>query len=198
MKKIVLCSLGRCGSTLLFDRIVTEKKSFVRDLNNIRGIRESCVLKTHDYFPKFWDTDFKFLFMVGNVYDIVASSYMKILSGEEGPNHFLNFKVDPNRDNQLKILDEDVLKLEKHFDSWLDAYNNKNCDMMILKYETMWDYINEVNEFLTTDVDLPPIRDRNTGMFNINDEDRQNRIYKTYDPLQDKINNLEDIQINNE
>jgi hypothetical protein len=196
MRKIVLCSLGRCGSTLLFDRIDAERKTFIVDLSNLRGISHSCVIKTHDYFPKFWDTDFKFLFMVGDIYDIVASSYAKILSGVEGSQHFMNFKSDHTRDNQLKILDRDVLNLEKHFDSWYDAYHNKNCEMMILKYEKLWDNIELVNNFLHTDVQLPERRDRKTGVFQLN-EDQKDRIHKTYGSLNNKIvNNLKDIQIN--
>lgn len=125
-------------------------------------------------------------YLFGDPYEIVKTSYRKIIHKEEKHHHFKNFQVDTDYTYQLKILEEDVLGLEKQFDSW---YNKKlNYPVMVLNYKYMWDYIDDIIKFVGTNFTLPPKRNRKP--VTVTDE-QEDRIKQTYRSLKEKIDKAE-------
>lgn len=186
---MIISSLGRCGSTLLFENL--DKFVFKSFLRDIKYTPNEAIIKTHDYPPNNLPYYCKCIFLFGNPYDIVTTSYKKIITQEEGEQHFLNFHVDSSKEYQEQILNKDVLQLEKLFDAW---YQKQNYPLLTLRYETMWDHIDDIRKYVDDSTfDLPPKRERK--VYKECENMDVESMKQTYLSLYNKIQNAEDFKI---
>lgn len=181
--KILISSLGRCGSTMLYNRIPLSPKRFKVSGDNLK----EGLTKSHCYAPN--QLDGKAIFLFGNIFDIVKTSYNKIITKVERGVHFQNFQVKTDYEYQLKILTKDVLKLEEHFDSW---YKQHDFPCLTMDYNYIWDYKEQIEDFIGMHLTLPDKRKRKS--INISDND-QELIYNTYKEFQNKIDDSEKFKI---
>jgi hypothetical protein len=94
--------------------------------------------------------------------------------------------------NFENIIQEDQLKLEQHMDTWLDE---DRIPIAFIKYEAMWEYQDEISEFLGFNITLPPFRKRKAKRKN--NKSLLSRLEKTYTPLRKKLANLGSFYIRN-
>lgn len=172
---ILISSLGRCGSTMLYNAIQCSHKRFSL---NVTQLLEG-VTKSHCYAPE--NINGRAIFLIGDPYDIVKTSYRKIIKKEEKNKHFQNFQVPTDYDYQLKILEQDVLRLENHFDSW---YTIHNYPCLVFNYEYMWEYHEMLEDYTQHKIVLPKKRNRKPVEITSQQEEL---IHHTYHSLKQKI-----------
>lgn len=185
---IIVAGLGRCGTTLVFDSLSQIYKScgFLIDIPN-KFLRGNAVYKTHSYPNNIQNKNSLLIFMYGNPYDIVKSVHCT--KGLNKHMHYKHLKSKFNNVTRWKF--EDTLNLEKLFDTWVDfVESGKNInDVLFIRYESLYENINKLNDILNLSLNLPPWRER---MFSgVDDLD----INKTYKNLYDKITNSPDIKL---
>lgn len=197
---VIVASLGRCGSTWLFNSIRKSLKQESLDKDSLllrnfsNPLQEGICYKTHKMPPDNECVESsKILFTFGEPTDIIASLKLSF-GGLALKTHFENFGVPYDK---MPLLEkEDVLELEKMFDLYYGA-ERKDYDLMCLKYDTMHLYEKEISDFL--DVEIKLIREsRRTSLYLDKAEkfgiDIQN-IRKTYGSLSDKVMFADDYRI---
>ena len=101
-----------------------------------------------------------------------------------------HLKVDDSWVGTQRWIHEDVLGLEKHFDNWTTQTINP---VMLISYETMWDTVPQVCEFLGLSTEaislFPAKRDRKFD-WNKLPEKIKKPLIKTYGNLIDKVENF--------
>lgn len=185
---IVVAGLGRCGTTMLFNAI-RQKNEFVRDLANLNNpdFEQFQAIKTHDFAPDQLPPHTKCIYLFGNPIEIVLSAHGEKVNHDE---HYLNLHSSPSKKN--KFAWEDTLGLETNFDTWMQP---QKYPLLTLRYETIWQNIGLINEFIGFQIGLPEQIERQT---NINKPIHSHHIHtikKTYAPLEQKINQAPDAKI---
>lgn len=199
----VVASLGRCGSQLMTVALhnhlwgfqehekpfLKKTRPFIREYPNV--FKNGVVHKTHLY-PTQYPDNCKVIFTFGNPLDIILSVVRKSKTeGYWGPAHFKN--LDANWEEFGDIFIRDVLKLENMFDSF---YKPQTCDIMCLRYETMWKNEDKISEFLGFNFRLPERKTRESINLRQSLTDEQLNIFNSgYSSLIEKINNAEDCKI---
>jgi len=209
-KSVVICSLGRCGSTLLYRSVLKtghykkrfirkgKRKGFIRNINDLNSVNiDGCCFKSHDFAPEHLPEGMKVIFLFGNPLHIIVSiknNENRLGRGTWIKRHFLNLNSDFSKYPQM--FKKDVLNLEKNFDSY-------NCmhsyDILSVRYETMWNYQDEIGEFVGADnLDLGEFKERDS-VNALNDmlEEDVKMINETYYSLSDKVKNVPDIKLYN-
>ncbi|MFW6219244.1 MAG: hypothetical protein ACOC33_00120 [bacterium] len=197
---IIQASLGRCGSTLLTNHIRKSKGISQTFIPRIGGkvLKENTIIKTHDFAPegfKLTSHDIKCIYLFADPYEIVLSNYDKYLDGKKrnktnGLNtHFYHLNGDYNKVDLM--LKEDVMNLEKNFDSW---YKKNSYPVLTIRYKKMWDNIDKINEYLGTSIVLPEYKKRK-DYWKLLSENEINVFKETYRKLYEKIENAEDIKL---
>ena len=207
-KNVVICSLGRCGSTHLYRSVLKtghykkrlirkgKRKGFIRNINDLNSIDvDECCFKSHDFAPEYLPEGTKVVFLFGNPRHIIVS--IKNNENRLGRNtwikrHFLNLNSDFSKYPQM--LEKDVLNLEKNFDSYNSTHN---YDILSVRYETMWNYQDEIGEFVGVDnLDLGKLKERDSvSALNDMSEEDVKMINKTYSSLISKIEQAPDINL---
>jgi len=204
---IIVSSMGRSGSTLLFQEIMKSLAKERFPYLPLRLARLLChgtmwfpgnvlfkgfVHKTHvpvNDFPR--DTNTKIIYVfckpsdsVLSVISIKSKNGMRWIS-----EHFHNLKVKGNFDD---LAYKDVLKLEDHLVGWLSRKSN---NLLIVRYEKIWEYKSEIEEFLNLKIDLPKFKLRR----NLSNEAESLKeiCKKNYADLDKKIENFSDFSILN-
>lgn len=140
----VVNSYGRSGSTVL-----AESLGDVLWITDLRQMPEG-IYKTHDY-PS--DVDAKIVYTFANPLDVIASVIK--MSRKK---HWLNLHCQHMRVPYFDISDiyrEDKLHLEDHLNAWLGVEG-----VCFARYEAMWDYQQELSDYLGVQVSLPAYRPR--------------------------------------
>jgi len=185
---IVVAGMGRCGTTLVFDAI-RKKNEFVRDLQNLNNpdfIRLN-VIKTHDFPPTTLPPNTKCIYMFGNPYHIVFSSHGPKVNHHE---HYLNMHSEPS--SRFKFTWEDTLQLQKNFTLW---HQPQPFPLLTLRYETLWQNIHVLNEFLGFEVQLPKQKPRETHFENPQLANQMWEVRRTYEPLHNIIEQAPNAKI---
>jgi len=198
----VIAGLGRCGTDLIFDATRTAVHNAYGNAHggfkrciSIKGDQPSSqlcshrpgyVYKTHDY-PQGVESHIngKFIFMFGDPIDLVLSAQHKTNTEE----HYLNLRVDPRRANTKDYLTEDTMRLEDMFNDWCKL---RTPNVLRVRYETMWENLDKINDFLGIEIELPPKRARTTSRVDYPVEDII-KMEKTYHNLIILINESPDI-----
>jgi hypothetical protein len=157
MKFTIISGLGRCGTTLLhqaiYDCSIIKKTEFVVDLQGY-NFSDECLYKTHDFAPDFLPGHPKVIFMFGNPRNTVSSFH----SFDDTINIYN--RLHANHSDSCKYYLKDTLRLEALFDSW---YKPQTFDLMTIRYETMHEYMFEIQNFLDTNFDIPAKKSRGTN-----------------------------------
>jgi hypothetical protein len=198
---VIVNSYGRSGSTVLMRSIVKcaneAKNKKIQELAfksisqtawdlNGKQLRNGMVYKTHDYPPdETFNNEVKMLYTFADPVDVVLS--LLRLYDERGEKwmkqHYDHLKA--NYGNFKNIIKEDQLRLESHLDSWLQE---SRFPIAFVKYEEMWEYQDEISEFLGFSVSLPPFRERKANKQN--NLELISQLKQTYKPVRNKINDL--------
>ena len=204
---ILVSSMGRAGSTLLFQEIM---KSLAKEryphlpLSLARLLCHGAmwfpgnvlfkgfVHKTHVpeyYFPK--DTNTKIIYVFCKPSDSVLSVINTKSRRGLGwiSEHFQNLKV---KGNYKDLAYRDVLMLEDHLMGWL---SRKSKNLLIIRYEKIWEYKSEIEEFLNLKINLPKFKLRRQLS---NEADSLRGICKkNYASLEKKVEKFSDFSIFN-
>lgn len=158
MDSIVVASLGRSGSTVLYRALVRKmRQGTYRDTLDMKEYESGTVYKTHDLAPSKLPKNVGVIFTYTHPHDIVRS----VLNREQDKGtrwvrkHFEHLKADFS--NYKRILEFDALNLEQNFESW---YKSHDYPVMCIKYEAMWDNIKAIRKFTGLNVELPAFKPR--------------------------------------
>jgi len=187
MKKIpiIISSMGRSGSTLLFDVLKNYRSNneFII-LHDKLNLKNNFLYKTHSFsedMPK--NCNCKVLYLFSNPYNVVISAH----KNTNLKMHYKHMNGFWGMRNQWHIFDS--LRLEDNFDSW---YKKQNFELLTIKYECLYENINIIEDFIGEKLIFPEIKKRKTNWKN---HEFKNDIEKTYGNLFKKINNANNIKI---
>ena len=197
---IIVASMGRSGSTLVYDAV---RHSFAErwskplsgvvarimsdaawDLRHIT-FRNGVVYKTHGLAHELPAcSNAKVIFLFGPASD----SALSVLAcrekyGEEWiADHLEHLRA--NGDFE-EIGEKDVLRFADQLDSWMGNHDSKR---LILHYDAIWDHQELISEFCGFPVNLPARRPR-SGVTNA-DEATRKKFEATYSELDQRIESL--------
>ena len=205
---IVINSYGRSGSTVLTKSIIEslskEKKlnvkNFIsRSISDVawslreKELKNGMVYKTHDYPPEQKiNCRAKFIYIYANPVDVVLSllRLFDALGEEWMKEHYEHLNA--MYGDFEKIIYEDQLGLERHFDAW---FGETRFQIALVKYEKLWYYQNELSKFLGLSIQLPKFKERKTKDYK--DSNIAKTIKQSYQSLIEKVNKLDGLIIKN-
>jgi len=184
---IIVAGMGRCGTTLLYNTI-RDHNEFIVNLNSLDNMIKYNCIKTHSLAPPIL-TDAKVVYLFGDPLDIVLSSHDSTKVNIKKHYEHLNCNNDFTESIMPNFILHDTLNLELNFDSW---YCPHNYPVLTIRYETMWDNLDMLYNFLGTKISLPPKQKRtvrNTSYW------ENKKLHNTYTALIEKIYNADDVKI---
>lgn len=195
---VLLASMGRSGSTVLFesavstmhegrDRFFSTRRSlsqdFVWTLKNAR-FETGKVYKTHDFPDHLEAPDhLKVIYVFGDPLDIVRS----VLSCEEKrgiawiEEHFLHLKA--AFEDYAHIFDKDVLRMGDQIDAWLRPQKFR---LLTVKYDAIWEHEQGIADFLELPIKLPVRQPRESSDVTISAE-QMRKFEATYSEQIERI-----------
>ena len=198
--------MGRSGSTLIWKalcetliqhRVVAGSSIFTRRLVsdqawrlNDRTLFNGVCYKTHAHASELPNNnDAKVVFVFGSALDAALSIYScKQRYGEEWIDlHFQHLSAVGSFE---EMFDKDVLRFRKQVDGWI---NKTGTQRLILRYDSIWDYQDQLSEFVGLKVDIPERRQRNSRA--LLDPILNERLERTYRDLDLYLASLPDFQI---
>lgn len=203
---IVIASMGRSGSTLVFDsaseglakirfpflknseiskRLVTD---FLWDPYS-KSVRNGIVYKTHALGNEIpYQSKAKFIFVFGKASDAALSV---ISCQERYGNSWIERHLQHLRAKGKfeEIPYKDVLGFDDQIESWKAR---SDLDRLFINYEALWDHQDEISDFCGFPFYLPERKER-SGNFNHNN-DLVKQIRTTYHELDVKIAEMPNIQ----
>lgn len=190
---IIIAGLGRCGTTLVFNSIITNHfylgHNGVIQIQNYSGVfSKDYVYKTHDYPAVSTLENAKIVFMFGNPYNTILSTHYHINMFGVLHHRHLGSKMYKTNDD---IFYNDTLDLGRLFDSW---YKPQNFDFLSVRYESLYDKntIENLSDYLGFNLKLFPYKPRSTDW---NIHPMKEELIKTYGDLYDKIEKAEDVKL---
>lgn len=171
----VVGSLGRAGSTVLTESIASamaDSRPWRRIVpNSFRDkliepawalrdteIKAGAVYKTHDYpvvldLPRYA----RLIYTFADPVDIVRSvlEQRSIRGDQWARSHFQHMKAPQFSPNDIS--ERDTLGLEAHFDAWV---NQRHLPAMLVRYESLWENIDQVSNYLGLKIRLPEFKAR--------------------------------------
>jgi hypothetical protein len=203
---IIVNSYGRSGSTMLTRSIVesiarkntTLKQVLFKsipqpawDLDEVK-IRPGFVYKTHDYPPKnSFNCNVRVIYIFADPVDVILS--LLRLYKEKGEawmrEHYEHLKAPYTDFNN--IIYEDQLRLENHFDAWLQE---KRFPVAFIRYEELWNHQKEISAFLEVPIQLPSYKERNSKKFT--EPTMVEKVKITYSSLREKVFNQKSFFVN--
>lgn len=174
---IIVASMGRAGSTLVFDSVINAKadqyptffrpfyKRLITDFSwCLEGFKFSkgAVYKTHDFPPVDGAIkDCKVIYVYGPATEAVISVFgCEAKFGSQWVNRHLEHLN--ASESFASIYDSDVLRIEEQIKRW------GRCDtanIFFLYYSDIWDELGQLQNFLGFDIQLPPRRERQSATF---------------------------------
>ena len=202
---IFVASIGRSGSTLMYRAISKSlaKKRFgflPSSLgaklagggmwSNYKKLFNGVVYKTH-LMPKDLQkhNKAKIIFLFSTPSDVILSviSNKFRLGNDWILKHFKHLKVE----GEFKDLSsKDILKIEEQIESW---QSNKGLHRIILRYEKIWDYQSEIEDFLNLKLKLPKREKRREIFPNANLQ--REACIKSFNNLDKKVSKMSDFEI---
>lgn len=176
--KVIVAGIPRCGTTYLWRCLSGH------DAIDIAHSYSGTVIKTHSYAPLHL-IGFRAIFMFGDIVNAVISTQLHAITLP----HFINcgiFDIE-NAD----IYSKDLLNYEKMFDSW-NRYNG--YPVLMLRYETCWQYRELISDFLEQEITLLPFIERSTKQ-NCIQPDLIDKTKHTYKELIEKVNKMPDYKL---
>ena len=191
-KTIVIAGMGRCGSTLLFKSVggsweKSIREIFVRDLRE-EDIQPGRILKTHDFAPEFLPPYVKVVYLFGDPFEIVLSSWDK-MKQKDITQHVIHMHGAVER--QEHMFSEDVFRLEENFHSW---HREHSYPVLTVRYETMWQNLDSIRDFIGKPVSLPSYKKRWNYLEGMTKSELTS-LRKTYGRLKDKVTTAPDVTI---
>jgi hypothetical protein len=184
---IIIASMGRSGSTLLNDVIakVYKDRGFIifHELQSGMKLKRNSLYKTHSHAQFLPKGDVKVIYLFGNPMNVVLSTYERT----NLPQHFRH--MDGDWENRDYYLEKDVLRLEENFDSF---YQLQQFDLMTLRYETMYDHLKEIENFVCCHLKFPSFKKRKTDW---RTSEFRSQLERTYGMFNQKIEKSEDIKV---
>jgi hypothetical protein len=171
---IISASVGRVGSTLVSNALVRGR---ARDLLGYyqpahwRLISDTCwdldryrscqgtVCKTHDFpFGLAARHDAKIVFLHGRPSDVVLSIHRCISTQGRAwvADHFRHMHAVGDID---ELFLRDVMRIEEQIDAWRSVCGRR---ILCLSYDSLWDHVDVLSDFVGFPVVLPLRRDRKT------------------------------------
>lgn len=200
----VVASMGRAGSTLVFEALVKGlAMQRFGPLGNRYGVRRivqswafdlgktnligGVVYKTHD-FPSttLAAADPKIVYVFG----MASTAAVSVFSCLEryGPSwtdrHLAHLRANGPLE---QIWTSDILRIEDQIEAWT---NLQNMDVMAVRYESLWDHEKTISDFVEFSISLPARRERLTANAA---SDMVKRAADLYGPIDDRIAALPDV-----
>jgi len=157
-------------------------------------------LKHVSYPPEFLPENIKTLYLFGNPMNSVISIFNRNLQHIHYRNIF-NKVLKPQNMTFEYFLDQgvDIFHLEQHFQNWMNDNNEaRNYPIILIKYETMWDNLEYIFDFLGLEKkrisEFPDKKERKSDWRNQPKKIRE-KLLKIYTPLLSKINNSPEVKI---
>lgn len=200
---LVVTSFGRSGSTVLFNALIQSAargtgkqrlaaQAIIRgtawDLHR-RLARGRCY-KTHDYpTDRLLPPSAKVLYVFGDPIDATLSvlHFAEIGKLEWLDEHATHLRA--HSFDHTKLVIEDTLEIERHLRVWLEY---KQCDVAMIRYETMWENVDWISEFVGYRVILPEKRDRNPKSAGTK---KRRCLEETFVSMKELTRSLPDIRI---
>ena len=157
IRTIIVASMGRCGSTLLFKALGGAWEKSIREIficDLAADILPGRILKSHDFAPAALPPHVKVVYLFGDPYGIVLSNWDK-MKRKDIVQHFIH--LHGYYDRKERMLEEDVLRLKENFRSW---HRPHPYPVLTVRYETMWQNVDALRSFTGLPVDLPPCQPR--------------------------------------
>lgn len=188
---IVVASLGRSGSTYIYDSLRNHLTySNFRFFPHWRGagVKSGGIYKTHDFPPastKKFRYPVKTLFLFSNPYNIIVSTLSQTLPWFGI--HSLHLSATTT--NMRAMITEDIMRLEEHFDKWMKP---QTVELMTIRYEVIPYYFKEINEFLELNIGWEKFFERKSNFLK---HPNKTEIMSTYKNLYNKIAAAPDIKV---
>ncbi|GAC13360.1 hypothetical protein [Aliiglaciecola lipolytica] len=204
MQQIVVNSFGGCGS-----------KHLTKAISRSTGNYSLEKIHLHERFPSNLKNKkiAKMVFLYADPYSVIKSFFWRqqVKSERHGFNSKSGkgiqtwpFQHCKNIDGVFGSLNpdwtikeflehgEDLFKLEEFLDNWLEA--SVKFPIMFLRYDSMWDHIDEVSRFLDIDTTLALGQKfcRTSEKMPLNDK-QQAEFERIYETLSEKVSSLEDV-----
>ncbi|EKE74338.1 hypothetical protein [Celeribacter baekdonensis] len=203
IEPIVIASMGRSGSTLVYDAVVEAviARSPLRNLFwGHRLTADQCwnlsnkplirgtVYKTHDYPERLVVNGGKAIFLFGSTLDAAKSVHSaKERFGQEWvEEHFVNLRSEGKYEDLFK---SDVLNFEKQIHSWAVT---ETIPTLCLRFETLWENSERLSDFLNMKVVLPKERARKVDDY---DSEVTSALKHIFDPIDERLRSLPDCFI---
>ncbi|MBT8474502.1 MAG: hypothetical protein HKO95_06020 [Rhodobacteraceae bacterium] len=186
---IIVASIGRSGSTLLY-RSVAEAMSMAR-FSRIRGrvfdeawdladstLLRGTVYKTHDHPAALAGRqDLRSLFVFGQPSDIARSVVNQRATHGDAwvAEHLAHMHADGPYE---ALFERDVLRLESQLDAWSTFTASP---VLCVRYEALWDALDEIRAFTGLPVELPERRERESKLLGDEEEAALRSVYGALD-----------------
>ena len=202
---IFVASIGRSGSTLMYKTI---SKSLAKERfrflpsglgaklagggmwSNYKKLINGVVYKTH-LMPKDLQKHkkAKIIFLFSTPSDVVLSviSNKSRLGNKWISKHFKHLKVE-GKFNDLST--KDILKIEEQIESWKSI---KGLQRIILRYEKIWDYQSEIEDFLNLKLNFPNRKNRKEILLEA--KFQREACIKLFENLDKKVSKMNDFEI---
>ncbi len=168
---VIVNSFGRSGSTVCTDGIVQSANRLGEwtDRHVIRAeawnlatdrVKPGRVYKTHDYPTRTLRTDARIIYIFG---DPVAATYSLLERTTRWGTDWLDRHADHLKVPRFQptgLLHRDALAIEQHLSAWL---RQKHHTVAFVRYDALWDKADELSEFLGSEVQMPPRRQRESA-----------------------------------
>ena len=157
-KQIVVAGMGRCGTSLVLNAVCRSSGRGHRWVTSLADAPRLSpkIIKTHDFAPSYpVPSSVKFIYLFGNPMQIICSAERK--GGEFLKKHYPHMNA--NYSSHADIYIRDTMRLAENLRSWQQA---SWMDVLMLRYETLWDYQEKISDFLGFEVVLPEYRKRSS------------------------------------
>ena len=187
VKQIVVAGMGRCGTSLVLNAIGRSSgrgHQWVTSLADAPRLSRK-VIKTHDFAPsRPVPGTVKFIYLFGDPRQIICSAERKgdVFLKKHYPH--MNADYSDHKD----VFNKDTMRLTDNLRSWLEV---SGIDVLILRYETLWNYQKNVSDFLGFEVVLPEYRARASDW---RAHPKKQELNNTYGDLNAFIESLPDCE----
>ena len=189
MKKtaeIVIAGIPRCGTTLMARAAagIVPANQWPDRQEPIRGvIKRHAAIELGDASGIIAG-----IFLFGNIEESILSTRRTRMDEKHLQNCLCPMKL-----KDVDILRRDDLRYENIFDDWTGPWA---FPILSLRYETFWNHIQEIEEFLGRQLTLPEKKARVTKPGNFSGYE-VSLIKNTYKSLIEKVKNMPDFSIEN-
>ena len=201
---IVVASMGRSGSTVLSDAICDAnwrrafaavrhtryRRSMLRQAWRLNAVKLQAgyIYKTHDLPPgNGGKSGARFVYTFADPFDVISSLLaLGRRNGMNWINRHATHMIGGRLVDLEELLDNDVLCLESHFESWL-AFQAPN--VAGVRYDRLWEQEQVIAEFLGIPLRLPPRLRRGSSPGTLS-PGQFRRLEQTYGALREKIGRI--------